>query len=72
MCGVEDINKCNINLNPENVNQLLISYAHLKARIDNNGNTFNSSREGEFNSALYDLGVILQYNKLNNLANSMI
>lgn len=69
--GVEDINKFNINLNPENVNQLLISYAHLKARIDNNGNTFNGSREGEFNSALYDLGVILQYNKLNNLANSI-
>lgn len=60
-----------INMDLDNINEMLISYSHLKSRIDNNGKTFNDSREGELNKTLFDLGVVLQYHKLNQLGNSI-
>ena len=60
-----------INMDLDNINEMLISYSHLKSRIDNNGKTFNDSREGELNKTLFDLGVILQYHKLNQLGSSI-
>ena len=61
----------NISTYLHDINKMLISYSHLKFRIDNNGKTFNDSREGELNKTLFDLGVVLQYHKLNQLGNSI-
>lgn len=68
--GVTD-EEFNISVDLHNINEMLISYSHLKSRIDNNGTTFNDSREGELNKALYDLGIVLQYHKLNQFANAI-
>ena len=68
--GVTD-KEFKISLDLHNINEMLVSYSHLKSRIDNNGTTFNDSREGELNKTLYDLGVVLQYYKLNQFANAI-
>lgn len=53
------------------VNMLNISASKLKDRINQTGEFSTTSPVGSRNQLLYDLGVILQYNKLNILANDI-
>lgn len=60
-----------LNTKIENINQLNISASKLRNRINQSGEFDISSPVGKENQLLYDLGVILQYNKLNYLANDV-
>ena len=53
------------------VNQLNISASKLRDRINQSGDFDISTPVGKKKQLLYDLGVVLQYNKLNNLANDV-
>ena len=55
----------------ENINQLNISASKLRDRINQSGDFDISTPVGKEKQLLYDLGVILQYNKLNYLANDI-
>ena len=55
----------------ENINKLNISASKLRDRINQSGEFDISSPVGKENQLLYDLGIILQYNKLNYLANDV-
>ena len=55
----------------ENINQLNISASKLRDRINQSGEFDISTPVGKEKQLLYDLGVILQYNKLNYLANDI-
>ena len=55
----------------ENINQLNISASKLRDRINQSGEFDINTPVGKEKQLLYDLGVILQYNKLNYLANDI-
>ena len=55
----------------KNINQLNISASKLKDRINQSGDFDISTPVGKEKQLLYDLGIVLQYNKLNYLANDI-
>lgn len=55
----------------DSVNQLNISASKLRDRINRSGDFDISTPVGSEKQLLYDLGVVLQYNKLNYLANDI-
>ena len=55
----------------KNINQLNISASKLRDRINQSGDFDISTPVGKEKQLLYDLGVVLQYNKLNYLANDI-
>ncbi len=64
-------NKYVLDTKIENINKLNISASKLRDRINQSGEFDTSSPVGKEKQLLYDLGVILQYNKLNYLANDV-
>lgn len=60
-----------ISIDPSDANDLIISSSKYKDRLNNTGIFKGNSPVEEMNRLLFDLGVLLQYNRLSVLANSI-